>query len=97
MQNKEDLRKELQAEMEELKKQNLIPQSEVRHKIIMWLIRNSIAAGLIWYFWDHPWMTYALWIIIPLSLLSLGLTLSFNTLVSRKLERTQRKIDQLRD
>lgn len=88
---------EMQEELDNIKESSLLSPEVVRKKLIMWFIRNALSVVLIWYFWEHWFMKYALWVIIPLSLFSLFSILGFNWLVKKKLENTQSKVDKLSD
>jgi len=88
---------ELQDELDKIREGSLLSSEIIRKKLIMWIIRNALSIVLIWYFWDHWFMKYALWIIIPLSLFSLISIVGFNYFVKRKLSKTQGAVDKLSD
>lgn len=97
MSNKNETVNELQKELDEISKGALLSPEIIRKKLIMWVIRNAISVFLIWYFWDHWFMKYALWIIIPLSLFSLISIVGFNYFVKRKIAKSQGVVDELSD
>jgi hypothetical protein len=95
MSNNNETVNELQRELDNISEGALLSPEIIRKKLIMWVIRNAISVFLIWYFWDHWFMKYALWIIIPLSLFSLISIVGFNYFVKRKLAKTQKSVDLL--
>jgi hypothetical protein len=95
MQEKSNINQDLQNELDAIRQTAFISPAERKKKLIMWGVRNLLSVGLIWYFWDVWWMKYALWIIVPLSLLSLGMILFYNKMVSSRLERAQGTVDDL--
>ena len=97
MNNKNEIASELQKELDSISEGALLSPEVIRKKLIMWVIRNSISVFLIWYFWDHWFMKYALWILIPLSLFSLISIVGFNYLVKRKIAKSQGAVDELFD
>ena len=97
MSNKNETVTGLQKELDEISKGALLSPEIIRKKLIMWVIRNAISVFLIWYFWDHWFMKYALWIIIPLSLFSLISIVGFNYFVKRKIAKSQGAVDELSD
>jgi len=97
MSDKNEMVNELQNELDNIREGALLSPEIVRKKLIMWVIRNTLSIFLIWYFWDHWFMKYALWIIIPLSLFSLISIVGFNYFVKRKLSKTQGAVDNLSD
>lgn len=95
MQEKSNVGQDLQNELDAIRQAASMSPAERKKKLIMWGVRNLLSVGLIWYFWDIWWMKYALWIIIPLSLLSLGMILFYNKMVNSRLERAEGKVDDL--
>lgn len=97
MKQENNVSQDLQNELNEIREGAMMSDAQRKKKLMMWGIRNLLSAGLVWYFWEISWMKYALWIIIPLSLLSLGMILFYNQLVSRRLEKAQGKVDNLEE
>ena len=97
MSNKNETVNELQDELDSIREASLLAPDIIRKKLIIWVIRNTLSVLLVWYFWDHWFMKYALWVIIPLSLFSLISIVGFNYFVKRKLSKTQSAVDILSD
>lgn len=97
MSNPNETVNELRNELDSIRDGALLSPKVVRKKLIMWVIRNTLSAFLIWCFWEHWFMKYALWILIPLSLFSLISIVGFNYFMKRKLTKTRGKVDELSD
>ncbi|MFT4761999.1 MAG: hypothetical protein ACI9XO_003316 [Paraglaciecola sp.] len=97
MKEKSNVSQDLQNELDAIHQEAFMSEAQRKKKLMMWGIRNLLSAALIWYFWEATWMKYALWVIIPLSLLSLGMILFYNKIVSSRLERAQGKVDSLEE
>lgn len=97
MQEKSNVSQNLQNELDAIRQEALMSEGQRKKKLMMWVVRNILTVGLVWYFWEATWMKYALWVIIPLSLLSLGMILFYNKIVSGRLERAQKTVDDLEE
>lgn len=90
---------ELKEEFEKLTKETL--QDEIfssefkRKKLKIYLIRTLIAAVIIFFLWDYKWIKWVLYFYIPLNLLSLVSIYAGDLFLSKKIKRTQRKIEEL--
>lgn len=97
MEEKSNVSQDLQNELDAIRQEAFMSDAQRKKKLMMWGVRNLLSVALIWYFWEVSWMKYALWIIIPLSLLSLGMILFYNKIVSNRLERAQGTVDNLEE
>jgi len=95
--NENNVTQDLQNELTEIRQEAMMSDAQRKKKLMMWGVRNLLSAGLVWYFWEATWMKYALWIIIPLSFLSLRIILLYIQLASRRLEKAQGKIDNIEE
>jgi hypothetical protein len=83
--------KELQAELEGLKLSYESLIQSRNKKLIMWVIRNIIAGGLIWYFWDKAWIKYAIMLWLVLTIASLIVMIMMPMRLKRKIDALEQR------
>ncbi|MBL7787872.1 MAG: hypothetical protein JNM36_18335 [Chitinophagales bacterium] len=86
----------LQREPEQIKQTSVLSPAYQRRKLTYWLVRNTLLAGVYYYFWDYYWMRMTLWITVPLAIGSLGLILLVPYFLRRKTQKVQETIDQIK-
>lgn len=64
-------------------------------KLKLWFIRAGISAGILYYFWDKEWMSWAKYLLIGFPLISLTSILATPYLLKRKMASVKSKIDEV--
>ncbi len=66
-------------------------------KFRFWLVRSTIGAFLVYYFWHEPWMSWFVWVYVGTALLSLIMIFLTPWLIKRKIAKTEGIIDKVND
>ena len=88
---------EFESDLAGIEKEAKIPKEIIQEKLAKWFIRNTISAGLIIYFWKYLWVQKSLFVVVPLSLISLGMILFYNYFVRKRLASAQKSIEKLEE
>ena len=83
---------EFETDLANIEKSSKIPKEIIQEKFVKWLIRNTISTGLIIYFWEYEWVQLSLFVVIPLSLISLIMILGYNYFVKWRITRGEKSI-----
>ena len=89
---------EFETDLADIEKSAKIPKEIIQEKFVKWLIRFTISAGLIVYFWKYNWVQKSLYVVIPLSLASLIMILGYNYFVKWRITRggkSKRKLEEV--
>ena len=66
-------------------------------KFRFWLIRTTIGAFLVYYFWHEHWMSWVVWLYACTALFSLIMIFLTPWLIKRKIVKTEATIDMVND
>ncbi len=89
--------REFETDLADIDKSSKIPKEIIQEKFVKWLIRNTISAGLIIYFWKYEWVQLSLYVVIPLSLISLITIVGYNYFVGWRMAKAQKSLRKLEE
>jgi hypothetical protein len=92
MMDDKELKQQFEEEMAKAASNPIFSPADQRKKFVIYMVRTAIAAGLIVYFWEYQWVRWALYIYIPLNLISLGSIFIWPYFLKKKIERTKRNM-----
>lgn len=92
---REDIRESFDKELESVSQNTVLSPAYKKRKIIFWIVRTSIAAVLYVIFWEHEWVRWSLWIVAPLSILSLAAIFAMEYFLKKKIERVHKKLEEV--
>lgn len=87
------MKEHFEKELDEAAQGALLSKAERRKKLIIYVIRTSIAAILYYLLWKHYWVRMSLWLYLPLNLLGLLTITLMPMILQKKMERTRALID----
>lgn len=93
----DDVSKEFKDYLKQIEAESLMTKEERNGKLMRWLFRNTIMAGVIWYFWESSWVNIVLWIVIPVATISLLMTLLYNPIIRWRLNKTRKEVNTLKE
>lgn len=94
---KKNMRSELQDELQGLKASYQAILANRNKRFMMWVVRNIIAVGLIWYFWEKSWMNTALVVWLIFTLVSLAALFIMPMMLKRKIDALEKSIARIGD
>jgi len=86
------MNQELEEELNKFEQEHFVSKTEIRGKLVRWVVRNLITVLLYVYFWHIPWVKYTLFLTIPLAILGLVMIFGYNRMIERRVEKTRAKI-----
>ncbi|WP_299333391.1 hypothetical protein [uncultured Psychroserpens sp.] len=92
-----DFKQDLSNELKNIQEDTVLSPEYRRQRLIMYLIRTSISVVLFYLFWEYLWVRWALWLYIPLNLMSLFSIFGWTYFLRKKISETQQQIDDLDD
>ena len=90
-----DFKERFEDEMLQAQQETFMSPEYRRKKLMMYLIRTLIAVAIFYFLWDQSWIKWALYVYIPLNLLSLLSILLWPYIIKRKMQRTRQRIEEL--
>lgn len=87
------MRAHFEKELQETSQCSVLSREECRKKLIIYVIRTSIAAVLYILLWKYHWVRMSLWLYIPLNLMGLLSITLMPMILQRKVEKTRALID----
>lgn len=92
--NNVSMREHFEKELQETSQSALLSGAERKKKIIIYIVRTSIAALLYFLLWKHYWVRMSLWVYIPLNLMGLLTITLMPMILQRKVDKTRALIDK---
>jgi ABC-type transport system involved in Fe-S cluster assembly fused permease/ATPase subunit len=94
MENNETTSDSFKRELDAVSTNTILDPAFRKKKLILWAIRTSISVVLYIVFWKYDWIKWTLVVTVPLSIFSLFTIIGSPYILKRKIERTNRKIEQ---
>lgn len=88
------MRDHFEKELQEASNGAILSGSERKKKLIIYLIRTTLAVVLYFLLWKHYWVRMSLWLYIPLNLLGLLTITLMPMILQRKVDKTRALMDQ---
>lgn len=91
----EDLKSQFEDELAKAQKDTVLSSEYKRKKLIMYVIRTTIAIVLFYLFWEHQWVKWMLWVYVPLNLFFLISIFVMPYFLKKKIEKTRQQVNDL--
>lgn len=89
-----NMRAHFEKELKEASQGTMLSGAERKKKLIIYVIRTSIAAILYFLLWKYDWVRMSLWLYVPLNLLGLLTITLMPMMLQRKVDKTRALIDK---
>ena len=93
----DSMRTHFEKELQEATEGSILSGKERKKKLIIYMIRTSIAAVLYFLLWKHYWVRMSLWLYIPLNLMGLLTMTLMPMILQRKVDKTRALINKFPD
>jgi len=90
-----DLKKQFDNQLKEAQENTVLSAEYRRKKLIMYVIRTTIAVALFYFLWEHEWIKWVLYIYIPLNLIFLISIFVMPYFLKRKINKTHQLVDEV--